>query len=462
MNKKNKIFNKMGVSKLSDYKIMEEVGKGSFARVSKVKHIPTNKIYVWKELDYGRMSDKEKQMVVDEVNILHGLRHRNIVQYYDRLIDKAKRRIYIVQEHCDAGDLAMLIEQQRARKKKIPETFIWSVLSEISSALYACHKKEKGARVLHRDLKPSNIFLSSLNNCPDKSLSELTGLSVKLGDFGLARVLHDQSVFAQSHVGTPYYMSPEQIQFENYDERSDIWSLGCILYELGTLQPPFKARRYAELARKIQKGHISDFGSMSNELTALISKMLNVNPAERPSIRQILQLPIVQLTLKTSKVEYMYLSAKKLEFAYRQKKRKMKELASALVKKKTKLEKWEQSLQQQKLEFERHQRLWERSLLSWARAKGLRIPVDLKCKHTPDRSYQIELNDMEHPLQVFGSMECNSPGFEEALSVGFFDQNSSRGSFGECCSSSMPEFIGSNSFQCSTDELLEILSDTWH
>lgn len=72
---------------------------------------------------------------------------------------------------------------------------------------------------MHRDLKPSNIFLSSLDGQPRKF--KLTGLSVKLGDFGLARVLHDQNL-AKTHVGTPIYMSPEQIQLKTYDEKSDI------------------------------------------------------------------------------------------------------------------------------------------------------------------------------------------------------------------------------------------------
>jgi len=199
------------------------------------------------------------------------------------------------------------------------------VLSEIASALYACHRKEKGARVLHRDLKPGNIFLSSVAGRADKSWSNLSGLSVKLGDFGLARVLHDQSVFAQTHVGTPYYMSPEQIQFEKYDEKSDIWALGCILYEMGTLQPPFRAERYTQLARKIQKGEYDDFGRMSQDLENLISRMLNVDPSERPSISQILNLPRVQLTAKKIQVERRYLSARKLEIIQRQKEREIRE-----------------------------------------------------------------------------------------------------------------------------------------
>jgi serine/threonine protein kinase len=77
-------------------------------------------------------------------------------------------------------------------------------------------------------LKPGNIFLGAQNEA-------------KIGDFGLARVMNQESVFACTQVGTPYYMSPEQINEQKYNEKSDIWSLGCIVYEMAALQPPFKA-----------------------------------------------------------------------------------------------------------------------------------------------------------------------------------------------------------------------------
>ena len=94
---------------------------------------------------------------------------------------------------------------------------------------------------MHRDLKPGNIFLSAQNEA-------------KIGDFGLARVMNQESVFACTHVGTPYYMSPEQINEQNYNDKSDIWSLGCIIYEMAALHPPFKAANHLSLAMKIKAG----------------------------------------------------------------------------------------------------------------------------------------------------------------------------------------------------------------
>ena len=95
--------------------------------------------------------------------------------------------------------------------------------------------------MLHRDLKPANVFLDIDNN-------------VKLGDFGLARTLGSESLFARTHVGTPYYMSPEQIGKKAYNERTDIWALGCILYEMACLHTPFEAQTEAVLAAKIKAG----------------------------------------------------------------------------------------------------------------------------------------------------------------------------------------------------------------
>lgn len=207
----------------------------------KVRRIADGKILVWKELDYGKMTEKEKQQLVSEVNILRELKHPNITRYYDRVIDKEQARLYIVMEYCAGGDLAALIKRQRALLREartkgqepsssiyIPEDMGWKLLAQLTLALLECHNRKEGNKILHRDLKPGNVFLDADDN-------------VKLGDFGLSRIMGDHSVFAQTHVGTPYYMSPEQIQEQRYNEKSDIWSAGCVIYEALTLRAPFEA-----------------------------------------------------------------------------------------------------------------------------------------------------------------------------------------------------------------------------
>lgn len=113
-------------------------------------------------------------------------------------------------------------------KTYIEEEKVWRVLAHLTLALLECHRRKDGSKILHRDLKPGNVFFDAED-------------TVKLGDFGLSRMMGDESVFAYTHVGTPYYMSPEQISEQRYNEKSDIWSAGCVLYEMASLRAPFEA-----------------------------------------------------------------------------------------------------------------------------------------------------------------------------------------------------------------------------
>ena len=136
-------------------------------------------------------------------------------------------------------------------------------------ALKTCHNHKEG-KILHRDIKPSNVFLDGENNA-------------KLGDFGLSRMLSDENNFAISRVGTPYYMSPEQIEDMKYNEKSDIWSLGCFLYEMATFNPPFTASNQLSLALKIKNGNVANIPSIySQELSSVIMCLMRVNPENRP------------------------------------------------------------------------------------------------------------------------------------------------------------------------------------
>ncbi|XP_056284182.1 serine/threonine-protein kinase Nek2 isoform X2 [Pseudoliparis swirei] len=224
------------------------------------------------------MAESEKQMLVSEVNLLRELKHPNIVRYYDRIIDRTNATLYIVMEHCEGGDLSSLITRCIKERRYLDENFVLRVTAQLMLALKECHRRSDGrATVLHRDLKPANIFLDIKQN-------------VKLGDFGLARILNHDTSFAKTFVGTPYYMSPEQIDRMSYNEKSDIWSLGCLLYELCALSPPFTAHNQKELAEKIREGKFRRIPfRYSEELNTLLCKMLNLKDYLRPSVESILQ-----------------------------------------------------------------------------------------------------------------------------------------------------------------------------
>ncbi|XP_028997543.1 serine/threonine-protein kinase Nek2 [Betta splendens] len=265
-------------SRVEDYEVLYTIGAGSYGKCQKIKRKCDGKILVWKELDYGTMAESEKQMLVSEVNLLRELKHPNIVRYYDRIIDRTNTTLYIVMEYCEGGDLASLINQCIKERRYLEEQFILRVMTQLTLALKECHRRSDGrATVLHRDLKPANIFLDIRQN-------------VKLGDFGLARILNHDTSFAKTFVGTPYYMSPEQINCMSYNEKSDIWSLGCLLYELCALSPPFTAYNQKQLAEKIREGKFRRIPyRYSEELNTLLSKMLNLKDYLRPSVESILQ-----------------------------------------------------------------------------------------------------------------------------------------------------------------------------
>ncbi|GFR95863.1 serine/threonine-protein kinase Nek2 [Elysia marginata] len=251
-------------STLDDFEVMATIGTGSYGTCKKIRRKKDGKVMVWKEMEYGSMTESEKQMLVSEVNLLRELRHQHIVRYYDRIIDRTQAIIYIIMEYCQGGDLASIISRNRKEGTHVSEDFAWKILIQATLALKECHRRKNGKAVLHRDLKPANVFLDAEAN-------------VKLGDFGLARVLHHEHSLAQTYVGTPYYMSPELVNNQSYNEKSDIWSLGCMLYELCALAPPFTATNEGELKRKIRIGQFPRLPTQySLELDMIIRRMIQV------------------------------------------------------------------------------------------------------------------------------------------------------------------------------------------
>lgn len=276
--------------RIEGYSVLQSLGKGTFGTVYKVQRVSDGCVFAAKAVAYGGMSDKEKQMIVSEVNILREFRHPHIVKYYDRIIDRDHHVIYIVMEFCENGDLASYIKCTKREGAYIPEDVVWRIFSQIVLALKECHGKDSNV-VLHRDLKPANIFLDSQRN-------------VKLGDFGVACISTKSSLYADANVGTPYYMSPEQVNDCAYNEKSDIWSLGCLVYELAALCPPFDASNRVALAMRIRTGAFKDLpsGKYSAELNRVVRQMLQVEQHRRPSVDELLQNPQVQFCLREHKL----------------------------------------------------------------------------------------------------------------------------------------------------------------
>ncbi|KAJ4297985.1 G2-specific serine/threonine protein kinase [Kalmusia sp. IMI 367209] len=292
------------------YEVLEKIGHGSFGIIRKVKRKSDGYVLCRKEISYSKMSQKEKEQLQAELSILKELVHPNIVRYYEREHLKASQDLHLYMEYCGNGDLGRVIQNLKNKNQLAEEEFVWSIFSQIVNALYRCHygqdppaaahnvmgmgadaKPARNGRpmILHRDLKPENIFLDHDN-------------SVKLGDFGLSKILQSHD-FASTYVGTPFYMSPEICKAEQYGPHSDIWALGCIIYEMCAKQPPFNARTHLDLIQKIRMGRYPPIPAVySPELNKVIASCLQVSPTNRPDTAQLLNLPIVKLMRKEQEV----------------------------------------------------------------------------------------------------------------------------------------------------------------
>ncbi|KAL9644369.1 hypothetical protein ABK040_005827 [Willaertia magna] len=273
------------------YILEKKIGSGSYGSVYIVHHSSKpEKKYVLKKIPLKGLSQKEKQSAKQEVKLLQSLQHPFIVRYIDSFLDEDSN-LCIVMSYCKGGDIANHI-QKNYSIQKLPEKVLLKWFIQTTLALHFIHSR----KVLHRDLKSQNIFLSENGN-------------VKLGDFGIARVFDSSTGrtcehLAQTTIGTPLYMSPEQCNGSKYSYKSDIWSLGVILYEMvnqGAL--PFKGKNIQLLFINIQKGYytpIKNFNSYTNQIIMLIRSCLQTRPSKRPNLKDILTLPIITKFIRSN------------------------------------------------------------------------------------------------------------------------------------------------------------------
>nr|XP_025041364.1 serine/threonine-protein kinase Nek3 isoform X3 [Pelodiscus sinensis] len=253
---------------MEKYAVLKVLGEGSFGRALLVFHKSSDQRYAMKEIRLPK-SPSEVQNSRKEAILLAKMKHPNIVAYKESF--EADGHLYIVMEYCDDGDLMQKIKFQRG--KLFPEDMILCWFVQMCLGVKHIHDR----RVLHRDIKSKNIFLTQNGK-------------VKLGDFGSARLLNDPMAYVCTFVGTPYYVPPEIWENIPYNNKSDIWSLGCILYELCTLKHPFQAKSWKHLILKICKGSYNPLPSQySYELHYLIKQMFKRNPKNRPSASTILE-----------------------------------------------------------------------------------------------------------------------------------------------------------------------------
>jgi len=258
---------------MEQFRVIKELGEGGYGKAFLVESLKNHKLRVVKKMMINDLRNDQIENIKNEANILKSMKHSNIIRYRGCKINN--KFAYILMDYANGGDLSLYIKKQETN---IPEELIIDIFTQLCLGLKYIHDR----KIIHRDIKPSNIFISE------------NGI-VKIGDFGLSKVLQSTLEILKTPIGSPYYLSPEICKGELYNNKSDIWSLGCILHELCTLRKTFNGKCLRTVMRSIITTSPQEIPSLySQEIRYLISIMLNKNQQNRPSLNDILSLPIIR------------------------------------------------------------------------------------------------------------------------------------------------------------------------
>ena len=259
---------------IRNYQILGQIGKGTFGIVYKVIKENDPLIYVIKQISLSGLTDNQINQVITEAKILSLIKSKYVVKYYESFLEGDN--LNIVMEYCDNGDLCNYLNKQKKKSKPLREDLIWEIFIKITLGLTTMHKM----KILHRDLKTLNIFLKK-------------DMQIKIGDLGVAKELN-QASFANTIIGTPYYLSPEMCEDKPYNQKSDVWALGVILYELCTFRHPFDAGNHAALIRKIMESNPEPIlACYSANLQKIVNCILEKNIEKRPNCFDLLNMPVI-------------------------------------------------------------------------------------------------------------------------------------------------------------------------
>ena len=264
--------------KNSKYKIIEELGHGSFGKTFKVKNMDNKKFYAIKKIPINKIKEEDLNKIKNEVKILSNFNNEYIVKYYESFIDN--NDFNIVMEYCEGLDLRKFIDENKEKNQLIDKCLIYDIISDICLGIKEIHSKN----IIHRDLKPENLFISE-NSTNLKII-------IKIGDFGISKQLNNNKDFTNTQIGTLAYMAPEILKGENYNNKVDIWSLGCIIQELCTLDLCFEGNSFITIFNKIMELNHKKINQKfyGIDLQNLIDSLLEMDEAKRPDIINIIKI----------------------------------------------------------------------------------------------------------------------------------------------------------------------------
>ncbi|XP_065525254.1 serine/threonine-protein kinase Nek11 isoform X2 [Lathamus discolor] len=280
------------------YTIERKLGNGSFGSVYLVsdrKAKQGEELKVLKAISVGDLKPNETVEANLEAQLLSKLDHPAIVRFYASFVERDG--FCIITEYCEGGDLDFKIQEYKESGKIFTQRQILDWFIQLLLGVNYMHER----RILHRDLKAKNIFLK--NNL------------LKIGDFGVSRLLMGSCDLATTFTGTPYYMSPEALKHQGYNTKSDIWSLGCILYEMCCMNHAFTGHNFLSVVLKIVEGDTPSLPDRyPSKLNAVLCSMLNKDPSLRPTAAEILQIPFIDEQLQSMQYKFTNMTVKNKVF----------------------------------------------------------------------------------------------------------------------------------------------------
>ena len=262
---------------MENFELICKLGSGGFSKVYKVKRKIDNQIYALKKVQLLNLSERQKLSSLNEIRVLANIKNNYIINYKEAFLDEKDCTLCLVTEFADRGDLEKRIKEQKEKGQYFNENDIWNIFIQIVKGLKSLH--DMG--IIHRDIKSSNIFLFSDGKA-------------KLGDLNVCKIL-SKDILGYTQTGTPAYAAPEVWMEKPYGFKSDIWSLGCVMYEMVTLKCPFREDNMVKLYNKVLVGEYKKIpNNFSLELKWIVEHMLNSEMDKRFSCDEILNWDFVK------------------------------------------------------------------------------------------------------------------------------------------------------------------------
>ena len=264
-----------------NFQFMSRIGEGAFASVYKVMRKEDANFYAFKKIKSSNLKDKELSNCLNQIRILASVKSPFVIAYKEAFYESNLKSFCLITEFAEGGDLSNKISRMKKKCDFFQEKEVWKIAIQLLHGIKALH----ALNIFHRDIKPANILLTKNDEI------------AKLGDMNVSII--SKNGLATTQTGTPYYASPEVWMQRPYNGKSDIWSLGCVLYEMTAQRPPFSAQDLPGLKRKITYGDHDRIPSIySNDLDALIRKCLTKEQKNRPDAVELLESSLIKQKMK--------------------------------------------------------------------------------------------------------------------------------------------------------------------